>query len=247
MPYQTREFYEEQGRLFLEGKLALEPNSDEVRNMVLKMFNNLRVGLVLDIGIGPKPLIDIELLRKGYLVVGIDIAHSFISAAKRMLKQSNLEGRFVVSEATNLPFSSSIFDVCLCSEVMEHLKKPEALLREIDRVLKPDGKLILTTPNRFSLCKAIMVLRRILKQEKSVPHPSHVKEYTYNEILRLCRKSFNLRAYYHTGGFPTSGLSFFSAPFSIIFNFIVDFPYLNKLSGTMGFILEKAYKDQIYI
>lgn len=41
---------------------------------------------------------------------------------------------------------SARYDTVLCTEVMEHLPRPERLLREVDRVLKPGGHLILTVP-----------------------------------------------------------------------------------------------------
>lgn len=241
MPYQTRKFYEDQGKLFLEGRLILEPSSDETRSMVLEMFNNLKGKSVLNIGIGPKPLIDIELLKMGYSVVGIDISYSFIIAAKGMFQQNNVEAKLIVSEAINLPFCNGIFDPCLCSEVIEHLKEPEILLKEISRVLKVGGKLILTTPNKFSLSKVFITLRKMLHQEKAVSNPAHEKEYSYYEISRLCRKFFKLRAYHYTGAFPTQGLSFLKAPMGRICNFMVNLPYLNKLfPNTMGFIFEKV-------
>lgn len=45
-----------------------------------------------------------------------------------------------------LPFMDEVFDVVLCTEVLEHVPEPEAVLREIRRVLKNGGRLIMTTP-----------------------------------------------------------------------------------------------------
>jgi ubiquinone/menaquinone biosynthesis C-methylase UbiE len=46
-----------------------------------------------------------------------------------------------------LPFSDSSVDFLYCSEVLEHLQDPDALLMEFRRVLKRDGSLLLTSPN----------------------------------------------------------------------------------------------------
>lgn len=45
-----------------------------------------------------------------------------------------------------LPFSDASFDAVLCTEVLEHIPDPAETLREIHRVLKPGGKLLLTIP-----------------------------------------------------------------------------------------------------
>jgi len=51
----------------------------------------------------------------------------------------------VVGDAHLLPFADEEFDIILCSEVLEHLKDPKLAISEMKRVLKKNGKLILTT------------------------------------------------------------------------------------------------------
>lgn len=60
--------------------------------------------------------------------------------------------------STALPLSDSSQDIVLCSEVVEHLEDPGRLLREIHRILRPGGRLILTTDNCPS---ALQLLKRI--------------------------------------------------------------------------------------
>lgn len=63
--------------------------------------------------------------------------------------------------AEDLAFPDSCFDVALCSDVIEHLRRPERCLAEMFRVLKPGGIAILTTPNESSRVKALAkALRR---------------------------------------------------------------------------------------
>ena len=50
----------------------------------------------------------------------------------------------VLGDAQNLPFKDESFEVILCTEVLEHLKKPQLAVDEMKRVLKKGGKLILT-------------------------------------------------------------------------------------------------------
>ncbi|MBI2099171.1 class I SAM-dependent methyltransferase [Candidatus Uhrbacteria bacterium] len=51
----------------------------------------------------------------------------------------------IVGDAHALPFPDNSFDLVLCIEVLEHLKSPERAIAEMKRVLRPGGKLILTT------------------------------------------------------------------------------------------------------
>ena len=57
----------------------------------------------------------------------------------------------VVGDAHELPFNDNEFDVILCTEVLEHLHSPHIAAEEMRRVLKPSGKLILTTRFMYPL------------------------------------------------------------------------------------------------
>jgi SAM-dependent methyltransferase len=52
----------------------------------------------------------------------------------------------IVSDIIDIPVGESSFDIVLCSEVLEHLPEPVLALKELTRVLKPGGSLILTAP-----------------------------------------------------------------------------------------------------
>jgi len=51
----------------------------------------------------------------------------------------------IVGDAHNIPFGDDSFNTILCTEVLEHLKDPKKAIKEMKRVLKPGGRLILTT------------------------------------------------------------------------------------------------------
>ena len=55
----------------------------------------------------------------------------------------------VVGGASNPPFRSGHFDAVLCSQVLEHVPDPLATLKEIARVLKPGGRVLLSTHGTF--------------------------------------------------------------------------------------------------
>lgn len=54
-----------------------------------------------------------------------------------------------LSDASNIPIEDNMFDAIICSELLEHVYSPHKVLREASRILKPDGKIIITAPFLF--------------------------------------------------------------------------------------------------
>jgi SAM-dependent methyltransferase len=80
---------------------------------------------------------------RGYTAFGVDIDRSAEARLGGFHRSADLDGP--------LPFADASFDAALSIEGIEHLKNPYGHLRELHRVLKPGGHLILTTPNIVSL------------------------------------------------------------------------------------------------
>jgi len=59
------------------------------------------------------------------------------------------EGVDVVGDARQMPIASGSIDVVLCTQVLEHIREPVAVVAEIWRILKPGGTLLLTVPGIF--------------------------------------------------------------------------------------------------
>lgn len=72
------------------------------------------------------------------------------SKAVRFSKKASSSGNFCVADAENLPFKNSTFDLILATNILHHLEKPKACLRECRRVVKLKGKLITVDPNRYN-------------------------------------------------------------------------------------------------
>lgn len=81
-------------------------------------------------------------------VIGVDISLDAVKHANEIYAKNanNLEYR--QGSAAALPFASAHFDLVVSFETIEHLMEQEQMLDEIVRVLKPDGKLIISTPDR---------------------------------------------------------------------------------------------------
>jgi SAM-dependent methyltransferase len=76
--------------------------------------------------------------------VGVDLASNRFRPADIRFVQADVASQY-------LPFADSYFDAIYAGEIIEHIFDTERFLREINRILKPRGVLVLTTPNLCSL------------------------------------------------------------------------------------------------
>ncbi len=98
---------------------------------------------LLDAGCGSGLLTEWLRNNKGYDVTGVDASDE----AGKLCSTHNIPFKRVNLETDKLPFLDKSFDVATCFELIEHIRNPENLLKEIHRVLRPDGILYISTPN----------------------------------------------------------------------------------------------------
>jgi glycosyltransferase involved in cell wall biosynthesis len=102
-------------------------------------------------------------------------------------------------ERDPFPYPADRFDTVLCCEILEHLQSdPMQMIREVHRILKPGGILVLSTPNAASFAALAAVLHRdhpgfyTTYQRPGANawlHPRHAREYAPGEIQRLLEES----------------------------------------------------------
>ena len=97
---------------------------------------------VVDVGCGDGRTSGPWLTENGYDYVGVDISAPAVRDASALGLKA-----LVIDDATSLPFQSNSIDACVCIEVLEHLFAPQLAVKEIVRLLRPGGILIVTTPN----------------------------------------------------------------------------------------------------
>ncbi len=107
---------------------------------------------ILDIGCG-NGNISRALGSLGYQVTGIDFSEKAIAYAKSKNVFDNVQ--FAVKSAEEVQASEN-YDAIICSEVLEHLSKPELLTAAIAGILKPGGLLIATVPNGWGPREALV-------------------------------------------------------------------------------------------
>lgn len=134
--------------------------------------------IVLDIGCGTGYGSD-YLALESKRVIGIDISSEAIIYAKSHYKAQKLD--FIIMDAVKLGFPDNTFDAICSFQVIEHISDYKMHLSEISRVLKPDGCLLLSTPNK-----------KISSPEgNSLCNPYHIKEFEQEELSKLLSLYFS--------------------------------------------------------
>jgi len=119
-------------------------------------------GKILDVGCG-NGVISRHLGKLGYNVLGIDVSEKTIETARSLTTLPNVS--FQTKSAEELVASGERYDAVICSEVLEHLNDPGALLDVLYQTLAENGKLIVTVPNgngprESFVTKPVLNLRR---------------------------------------------------------------------------------------
>lgn len=119
-------------------------------------------GKILEIGTG-KGHFALILAKRGFSFISIDLDKEEQKIALLNLQYFALEKqvKLLIDDAQNLSFSNKSFDVIFSVNLFHHLKEPYSCLKEMIRVLKPDGKIILSD---FTL-KGLEIINRCHTQE----------------------------------------------------------------------------------
>lgn len=140
---------------------------------------------ILEIGCG-KGNICFPLASLGFNVLGIDLNPEVIFYATQKNQFKNLNFKICDAETIKYGFK---FDIIVCSEVFEHLDNPHLLSKNLPKLIKNDGLLILTIPNGFGPYSLLydMPIRFIFKLlNKSDPF-GHKQNYSLNEFSELLK------------------------------------------------------------
>jgi ubiquinone/menaquinone biosynthesis C-methylase UbiE len=131
---------------------------------------------VLDIACGEGYGSDL-LAQQAEKVIGVDIDPFVVKHAADTYKRENLS--FLVGSTDAIPVASNSMDVVVSFETLEHHDKHEEMMQEIKRVLKADGMLIISTPDR-----------KYYSDVTRFKNPYHVKELYSDEFRKILNKYF---------------------------------------------------------
>ena len=126
--------------------------------------SNRKEGLILDVGCGVGQVVT-KIAEDGSECVGVDISPIAIRTAIKESRK-NLNALFIVASGYNLPFKRETFNTVGCFDILEHLDDPEKCLNEMLQVLKPNGTIIIASPNLLCPVYAKGFKQKILSLEK---------------------------------------------------------------------------------
>ena len=171
-----------------------------LRQTVLSKINNLNnCSTVIDIGSGNGWAAQ-ELVAHCGRFAAIDISERNLKTINSIINQNasipNRDNFFAIqADAMNMPFANNSIDYIISCEVIEHLPDPKRFIDEAFRVLKPDGKIIISTPYKEKIRNDLCI-----HCNKLTPRNSHLHSFDSNNLLKLAADCPNSEVKFHTFG-----------------------------------------------
>lgn len=128
------------------------------RRLVLDLMGDLAGAHVLDAGCGDGVLI-CAVASRGAVATGVDPDPAMLAAARARASKDGIKAAFLDGRVERLPFPDASFDVVAAITVLCFVSDAAGALREMARVLRPGGRLVLGELGRWSLWAAIRRLR----------------------------------------------------------------------------------------
>lgn len=173
------------------------PRHGHRSGMMLRQLEGLRPGArVLEGAVGLGQLA-VRIERAGYRAFGIDTTFEALLHVRRAGEIPVLAG-----DMTRLPFRDGVFDAVTSGETLEHLKDDVAAAREMERVLRPDGRCVITVPALDLLWNA------------SDDFNAHERRYSRS----------SLRAIFLAAGFDRVRARFWGFPFVLLYDWLFLLP-----------------------
>lgn len=147
-------------------ELAMRSDRKVYKRMYERIKEKVRGKAVLEIATGPG-LLAKHVAENAAYMIACDYSEGMIRQAKKGTYPDNL--RFEIADAHKLPYEDRQFDVVIIASALHVMPEPEQALREIGRVLRPDG--ILICPN-------------------FIDHIDHQNNKLWNRILSLAGVTF---------------------------------------------------------
>lgn len=141
---------------------------------------------VLDLGCGTG-VCTFDIAKKSKKIVGIDISLRAIQKAKKNPMTKKLGVRFIVGDAEDIHFNDNTFDIVVNTALLQYFDKPQKVIEEIHRVLKPDGIALIEVPLKYGVYY-FKPLMSFLTSKKDIGKEPVNRCYSKKEFKRLFSK-----------------------------------------------------------
>ena len=165
---------------FEEKKGATAHDERRVREYVISKVPK-DAETILDVGCGNGWAAK-EFLPKGKLVFSLDISAINPAKAKKLYPSENHFG--IAADSFHLPFYNNSFDCVIGSEIIEHVGEPSNFVKELFRVIKKGGRLIISTPYKEKLIYYLCV-----HCNKKTPANAHIHSFDEKKLEDLYKEN----------------------------------------------------------
>lgn len=149
-----------------------EPFYDMAFDYIVKALGAPKDSVILDVGCGTGQQ-SIRLAKRGFKCFAVDFSKAALNMARVNVKNRGLNERITIQceDITSLSFKDETFSYILCWGVLMHVPDLEKAISELSRILKPNGKLVISENNSFSFeitLRALIfpILRFLLGRKK---------------------------------------------------------------------------------
>jgi len=129
--------------------------------------------VILDVGCGDMRLY--KYVPRNRFYYAFDISMNELSL-KEKLNKKNKNLYFAFASATDIPLNADTVDIVTCTEVLEHIPEYKEAIREVFRVVKPNGLFLISIPNNFCY-----------KYKIKGNHADHHNAWSYEEFCNIMK------------------------------------------------------------
>jgi 2-polyprenyl-3-methyl-5-hydroxy-6-metoxy-1,4-benzoquinol methylase len=219
----------------LETSIFSRDTTDHLHRYAIA-FEYIKDKVVLDIASGEGYGSNL-MSNEAKFVFGVDIDANTIEKANKKYIKSNL--KYLRGSTSNIPIESGSIDVVISYETLEHHDEHEQMMLEIQRVLKPNGILIISTPDKH-----------YYSDIRNFKNSFHVKELYKQEFIDLISKYFKFSQLLNQAHINGSSLiseneaiqkiSFFKGDYTEIMSVENDLTYLIMIASNAEFSKQKT-------
>jgi ubiquinone/menaquinone biosynthesis C-methylase UbiE len=204
------------------GKRGAYEHIQRYRFAIRKIGSNKKV---LDLGCGTGYGSGL-LYKGGNEVHGIDISQKAVDYAKR-----NYPGpKYICRSGEKLPFKNNYFDAVTIFDVIEHIHNSKKTLDEVYRVLKRNGNIFISTPNKrhFGNMFKHFLFQKPYPEKVHIDNIYHIKEFYYDEFISFLKNHKFKIIFQYGQPFPFWKVSVFLEKTNLFEKFprIVSFPFI---------------------